>query len=59
MIEMVKIVGEIGSGRIVRGPREIWVISPIGIVNLRVKDYVAASSRPRSCVPAVLDESKK
>ena len=37
MIGMVKIVGEIGPERIVLGPREIWVISPTGIVSLRAR----------------------
>jgi len=36
IIGMVKIVGEIGRGRIVWAPREIQVISPTRIVSPRV-----------------------
>ena len=28
---------EIGPGRIIRAPKKIWVISPTGIVSLRVR----------------------
>jgi len=34
---MVKIVREIRPGKIVLGPRKIWVIPPTGIVRLRVR----------------------
>jgi len=53
---MVKIIGKIWPGRIVLGPREIWVIFPTGIVSLRVRIML---SRQHSCVPAVLAESEK
>jgi len=36
MIGLVKIVGKIGPGRIVRAPREIQVISPTRIISLLV-----------------------
>jgi len=36
MTGMVKIIGKIWPGRIVLGPREVWVISPTRIVRLRV-----------------------
>ena len=55
---MVKIIGKVWPGRIVLGPREIWVISPTGCM-FASKDYAAAMSRPRSGVPVALAEYGK
>jgi len=37
------------------GPREIWVISPTGIVSMS-RDCVTALSMLNSCVPTILNE---
>jgi len=58
MIGMVKIVKKIRPGRIIRGPREIRVISYRDYKSTS-KDCVATLSWLHSCVSAVLDESEK
>ena len=59
MIGMVKIVGEIGPGRIVRAPREIRVIFPTRIVSMRVGIMLQPRVDRIHFVLEVLDEFVK